>query len=40
MIEWLDKLVSIILYLLIPEFPGIPTNSFLSCDSGIPGGIG
>ncbi len=24
MIEWLGKLVSIVLHLLIPEFPGIP----------------
>jgi hypothetical protein len=33
MIKWLDKLVSIVLHLLIPEFPGIPTNFFLFHDS-------
>ncbi len=33
MIKWLDKLVSIVLHLLIPEFPGIPTNFFLFYDS-------
>jgi hypothetical protein len=33
MIKWLDKLVSIVLHLLIPEFPGIPANFFLFYDS-------
>jgi hypothetical protein len=36
MIKWLDKLVSIVLHLLIPEFPGIPTNFFLFTIPGIP----
>jgi hypothetical protein len=33
MIEWLGKHVSIVLHLLISEFRGIPTNSFLFYDS-------